>query len=468
MNHFSASAGQKATLAILLLCFLICSSPESYSQVWEKVDGVNPYVNRIFFDKANPDVMAVASDSIPMDLDEADIAFWNIESYGLLISRDGGKSFGDIKLEKLMVLDIIQALDKPETWYASYVNMGRGSVAFSSDAGETWDTDYSKCDGSFQIMKLAATTTDDKFYGACVNTGNGIRTSDDAFATCKADESVNISSRDIQISGVDPNIIIAASDDNFTGHVFRSFDNGETWMQDSLGLDGLRIHCIQPSGINPAIVYCGADSVATDDNSVGRGIYQSLDSGRTWRIINAIDNKVYDIAAHPSNPNYLAAACGKGGVYVSGNAGHWWEKKEGGLPDDADVRTVSIPGLAPTNKGVIVYAGTFGQGMYKSEHITTDIEIMDRDTDSGIEIAGISQIAGSSSINVKWRSKSSGNFNIRMFDPLGRTIAAIDYFGYNSVHSAAIQIHSPVGSRAFFISISSGNDFAVGKFLLSR
>lgn len=473
MKHFSTFPYVKAALVILIFGYLISSPPESYSQIWEKIDGTNPYVNRIFFDKSNPDVIAVASDSIPMDLDEADITFWNVESYGLLISRDGGQTFGDIKLDKFMVLDIVQAIDDSNTWYASYVNKGRGNIAFSSDAGETWDTDYSDCDGSFKILKLAATNTTDRFFGACVNSGNGIRTSDDAFVSCEANVSINISSRDIEISSINPNMIYAASDDNFTGQVFRSNDNGETWKQDSSGIDGLRIHCVQPSGINPAIVYCGADSVATDDNSVGKGIYQSLDSGSTWRIINAIGDKVYDLAVHPVNPNFLAAACGRAGVFVSGNAGFWWERKDGGFPDDVDVRTVSIPGIPPTDDGVIVYAGTFGQGMFKSKHITTDVNIMERGIDSGIEIVSISQLSGGSSLNVKWRSKSVGSlhirmFNIRLFDALGRTITGFDYSSGGTEHSAVIEINNPIHYQVCFIAISSGSDIAIGKILVSR
>ncbi len=467
MNTSTTFYGPKAALVIIFLGYLISPPPESYSQIWEKVDGTNPYVNRIFFDSANPEVMAVASDSIPMDIDEADIAFYPIEGYGLLISSDGGKTFGEAKLSKFMVLDIIQAADKPDAWYASYVSMGRGSVAFSSDAGNSWNTEYSNCNGSFKILKLAATNTGDRFFGASVNSGNGIRTSDDAFVSCKADKSVNISSRDIAISSINPNLVYAASDDNFTGQLFRSDDNGQTWKRDSSGIDGLRIHSVMPSGVNPAIVYCGADSVAIDGISFGRGIYQSLDSGSTWHLINAIGDKVYDIAIHPSNPNFLAAACGKTGVFISSNAGFWWEKRDAGFPDDADVRTVSIPNIAPADDGVIVYAGTFGQGLYKSKPITTDINIMDRGIDSGIEIVSIGQPAGGS-INVKWRSENGGDFNIRLFDALGRTITEFNYFSGNLENSAEIEIGNSLHSQALFISISSGNDLAVGKILMSR
>ncbi len=460
--------GRQAALVIFFLGYLICPPAESYSQTWGKVDGTNPFVNRIFFDGSNPDVMAVASDSIPMDIDEADITFYPVESYGLLISRDGGETFGEAKLSKFMVLDIIQAADKPEAWYASYVSMGRGSIAFSSDAGSSWDVEYSECNGSFKILKLAATNSGDRFFGASVNSGNGIRISDDAFVTCKADESVNISSRDIAISSINPNLVYAASDDNFTGQVFRSNNNGETWKQDSSGIDGLRVHCLQPSDVNPAIVYCGADSVAIDRISFGRGIFQSLDSGSTWRLINAIGDKVYDIAIHPANPNFLAAACGKAGVFISSNAGFWWEKRDGGFPDDVDVRTVSIPNIAPTADGVIVYAGTFGQGLYKSKPITTDINIMDRGIDSGIEIVSIGQPAGAGSVNVKWRSENGGDFNIRLFDALGRTITTLDYFSGNSENSAEIEIGHSLHSQVLFIAISSGNDMAVGKILMGR
>ncbi len=358
----------------LRLVFFLIVTMSLNAQIWQPVNSPKPYIYKIAFDRNDANFFMLASDSIPIDISEKEIQFYPINYYGMEYTKDGGNTYSEKKLINLIVTDIVQSHTDDDTWYASYVNKTRGGFAISTDRGETWDWETTECDGFFRPLKLNCTENSEKYYASCVNTGEGIKVSTDKFQTCESLPGLTISARDLELSKAQAGLMFAASDDTYDGRVWRSHDNGETWQKDSMGLRGLRVHTVMPSGEFPAHLVCGADTVATDGVSFGKGIFLSLDTGVTWQHVNAFDEWVYEIAVHPANPDFMAAACGKDGVRISGNGGYWWEQRNSGLPPDADVRTVSIPDLETNDDGVIVYAGTFGQGIFKSSRITTDIE----------------------------------------------------------------------------------------------
>lgn len=369
LNFYSNKSFQNACMIL----FFLFQTLNIYAQNWTKIDGTADYINRIIFPPSDNQMMIVSSDSLPTDifLDKPRLFF---RGFGYNISNDGGKTFAETKLDSFSVLDIMQIPLSPDTWLASISFQNRGAVVISNDGGNTWDVDDLGCQGTHQIAKFAANENyGEMFFAAAVSTSRGFLYTDDKFRTCRTNENLNIQSHDIVISKKNPNWMFIAGDNYYEGGVFRSSDSGAVWTKEESGLKGLRILCVLPSSLNLALVYCGADSIDRDEKYHGKGIYQSLDTGKTWELIAAEGARVFALAEHPSSPKYLAAACGETGVWASANYGYSWRQYKDGFPEGASVRAVAIPGWEPNEDGFIAFAGTFGHGLYQSGRMITSV-----------------------------------------------------------------------------------------------
>ncbi|MEK6553142.1 MAG: hypothetical protein AABZ54_06800, partial [Bacteroidota bacterium] len=90
--------------------------------------------------------------------------------------------------------------------------------------------------------------------------------------------------------------------------VYKSLDAGKTWK--FLGLENTRnIHRVIVDPTNSNIVYVGAQGSAWGESSE-RGVFKTIDGGKTWRKVLFVDNKtgIADLIMDPSNPNKLIAA----------------------------------------------------------------------------------------------------------------------------------------------------------------
>lgn len=151
--------------------------------------------------------------------------------------------------------------------------------------------------------------------------------------------------------------------------VYLSIDAGKTWAL--LGLEKTeKIAKILLHPENPDVAYVGATG-PTWGESPERGVFMTVDRGKTWKKILYVDEKtgVADMAMDPSNPNKIIAAMwehrrwpwffksgGPGsGLYITTDGGADWKKltDENGLPKGELGRL----GVAfSTNKPQIVYA----------------------------------------------------------------------------------------------------------------
>ena len=119
-------------------------------------------------------------------------------------------------------------------------------------------------------------------------------------------------------------ILSCAGYGNGKNKVFRSEDDGRTWVKCDLGdppPEWARPVATDPG--NPEVVYAGAKGA----------VYKSTDGGRTWKKhFQGLrpDASIGDIAVHASRPSVVYA--GGGGFYRSGDGGATWEMREEGLP----------------------------------------------------------------------------------------------------------------------------------------
>ena len=151
--------------------------------------------------------------------------------------------------------------------------------------------------------------------------------------------------------------------------IFKSLDGGKTWQ--SMGLEKTRhIHRIIIDPTQPNKVYVAAIGSPWGVHPE-RGIYKTIDGGKSWRKILYQNPKTgaADLVMDPSNPNKLIAAMwehkrdpwffksgGEGsGLFVSYDGGDTWKEKtnEDGLPK-GDLGRIGL--AIAKNKPNIVYA----------------------------------------------------------------------------------------------------------------
>ncbi len=138
---------------------------------------------------------------------------------------------------------------------------------------------------------------------------------------------------DVEVELRDPNVIWVGS---ATGGLWRSDDGGMTWtpMTDNLPASSIgQVSVFQP---NPDIVWVGTGE-ANPRNSmgVGRGVWKSVDGGRTWQDVGLHDSEhISRIILHPTNPDVAwVAALGPAwsdgeqrGVFRTTDGGETWER----------------------------------------------------------------------------------------------------------------------------------------------
>ncbi len=151
--------------------------------------------------------------------------------------------------------------------------------------------------------------------------------------------------------------------------VYKSLDGGKTWQ--SMGLENTRhIHRVIIDPTNPDVVYVGAIGSPWGVHPE-RGLYKTIDGGKTWNKILFANNKtgVADMVMDPTNPNKLLVAMwehkrdpwffksgGEGsGLHMTHDGGKTWKKltDKDGLPK-GELGRIGIS-IAP-NKPSVIYA----------------------------------------------------------------------------------------------------------------
>lgn len=151
--------------------------------------------------------------------------------------------------------------------------------------------------------------------------------------------------------------------------IYKSLDGGKNWL--AMGLEKTRhIHRVIIDPTNPDIVYVGAIGSPWGEHPE-RGIYKTIDGGKTWNKILFANNKTgaADLVMDPTNPNKLIAAMwehkrdpwffksgGEGsGLHITHDGGNTWKEvtDEDGFPK-GDLGRIGVA-IAP-NKPNIIYA----------------------------------------------------------------------------------------------------------------
>ncbi len=132
--------------------------------------------------------------------------------------------------------------------------------------------------------------------------------------------------------------------------IYRTTDGGKTWQH--MGLENtLTISRIVVNPQNPSEVYVAASGHEWTPNRE-RGVYKTIDGGKTWEKVLYVDDMTgaIDLVMHPTNPNVLYAATWQrirkkwndprneegykgSGIWKTTDGGKTWNPVNNGLPD---------------------------------------------------------------------------------------------------------------------------------------
>jgi photosystem II stability/assembly factor-like uncharacterized protein len=121
------------------------------------------------------------------------------------------------------------------------------------------------------------------------------------------------------------------------GGVWRTTDAGHSWINLSDGqIPVASMGAVAVADSNPDVIYAGTGSSKIRSNvSIGRGMYKSVDAGKTWSFIGLSEvGQISAIRINPANPDevFVAAAgnpfkySADRGVYRSRDGGKTWKK----------------------------------------------------------------------------------------------------------------------------------------------
>jgi len=192
----------------------------------------------------------------------------------------------------------------------------------------------------------------------------------------------------IGVSISDPNVVYVGSgeglhrpDLSIGDGIYKSTDAGKTWTH--LGLrDGQQIAQLAVDPKNPDRVFVAVAGHPYGPNEE-RGIYQSLDGGKTFEKVLYRDQNVgaSDVQIDPSNPSIVYAALWEsregpwengvfngdnGGVFKSTDGGKTWRQLTKGLPPNIVQANIAIAASAPKALFAAVRTKTIAK-LYRSD-----------------------------------------------------------------------------------------------------
>ena len=245
-----------------------------------------------------------------------------------------------------------------------------GELHRSLDGGDSWEKVYQLIDLSglnmrgFKRIEFAPSAPHIVYAGSCRSSGelhNGKTDSLGVFVSTGTGSSSSwIAANDYQTADVcvnnlvvhplNHNIVYIAS---AAEYIYKTTDGGVNWVQKTVGLptSDIRSLAMDPNNLN--ILYAGTK---------GYGVYKSINGGDTWAALNdgmEPNDSIWALEIDPTNSAVIYAGSFFSGVYYWDTTENLWAHLNDGL------RTRSVSDLSISNDGSVLYASTWGEGVFR-------------------------------------------------------------------------------------------------------
>ena len=296
---------------------------------------------------------------------------------GSFRSVDGGDtwiglSYSPVVLDEMYSIAV--NLKQPNVVITGHVRNGK--IFRSTDGGFTWAEVYKLpkaaagdilTEHGFRSLAFAPSTANVVYAGSCrvhvkldagVTDSFGVHKSTDGgvnWGEANDSQTEDECITDLAVHPANHNIVYAATAAN---GVYKTTDGGTSWTPlSALTPKDVRSLAIDPN--LPNTVYAGAQ------NGV---VYRSTTGGSNWSSMAAgmdPNEAIWALEVNPVNTDVVWAGSNKTGVYR-------WDAGEGlWMHVNAGLRTRAVTDLAISNDGEVLYATTWGEGVFRLGEVST-------------------------------------------------------------------------------------------------
>lgn len=271
----------------------------------------------------------------------------------------------------------------------------------------------------------------------------------------------------LAVSPLNTNIVIAGTDD---GKVQISTNAGNTWTDITAGLPDRSITRVAADPFDESAVYVTLSGFRWDE--AVPHVYRSPDQGSTWVDIsgNLPDLPVNVIALDPVLQDHIFVGTDAGVYYTTNGGVNWW-----GLGDGlGNVAVMAMKIHEGTRKLV---AGTYGLSAYKIDLDGINVEIprVNPETvNSGLSVFPNPFMSGQSAgTKISFTTKTSGKVTVSINDINGKEIqrvldASLSEGEHTITWNGCYSSGKPVDQGIYFVVVNSAGGKARQKVLLLR
>lgn len=394
------------------------------------------------------------------------------------------------------------------TYGYDYTN---GSIFLSQNMGNSWTESNEGLKSpespyyGYDILSFGI-SADKSFVFAALYRGGIFRSSDNGAHWSEADSGI-VTKNDpgsyyINILAVSPyeGSLYAGGSNDYGGNIYRSTDNGSTWVKTGFSNRGFYPTCLAFTKSNS-----GREDIFTGTYNDYFGasyeyIFMSNDTAKTWAPVDSVNVKdnIIVLAVSDTNlfvgtsnglflatsnglkeidhgfaDNYITALAVSGsklfagtaydGIYFTSDNGAHWKQINDGLTN-TEVNTLSV-----SADGKELLVGVFGAGMWKrSLSDITAVKEEEKDVPSNFTLNQNYPNPFNPSTTISYSLPKSSNVNIEVFNVLGEKVATLVNEYERAGNHKAQWNAGRFASGVYFYRLQAGNYSAVKKLLLLK